>query len=246
MGHGPDSALAIHARPRNTYLVVQVTKMTAPKSTTRERIIQAAIELFYAHGYAGTGMAEILRKADANSGSFYYFFTGKEDLLLAVLDWYRHNLGPALLAPVFKQSKDPVQRIFLLLGKYRQNILATGFAFGCPLGRLALEIEPERREVHDKIAANFTGWSRAVEQLVAEARAAGRLPEHCNLRQLSRFVLTVMEGGVMQARSYQCIEPFDDCIDQLRVYFKALEDSRPKQINRSHKPGRPRAKRRRR
>lgn len=211
--------------------------MAAPKSTTRERIIQAAVELFYAHGYAGTGMAEILKKADANSGSFYFFFTSKEDLLMAVLDWYQQNLGPVLLGPVFKQSKDPIKRIFLLLEKYRQNVVFTEFAFGCPLGRLALEIEPDRRAVHDKIAANFTGWSRAVEELLAEAKAAGRLPEDCDLRQLSRFVLTVMEGGVMQARSYQCIEPFDDCIAQLRVYFKTLEASKDKPANHARKPG---------
>ena len=190
------------------------------RSTTRERIVRSAVELFYAHGYAGTGIAEILDKAKANSGSFYFFFTSKEDLLLAVLDWYLENLRPVLLDPIFKQSKNPLERIFLLLEKYRTNVLATGFAFGCPLGRLALEIEPDRRLVHDKIAANFTGWSRAVEELIQQAHA--KLPESCNPRQLSRLVLTVMEGAVMQARSYQCIEPFDDCIGQLREYFRAL------------------------
>jgi TetR/AcrR family transcriptional regulator, transcriptional repressor for nem operon len=189
--------------------------------STRDRIIHAAVELFYAHGYAGTGMAELLKKAGANSGSFYFFFTGKEDLLMAVLDWYLANLRPVLLEPVFRKSKDPVRRIFLLLGKYRENILATHFAFGCPLGRLALEIEPDRRPVHDKIAANFTGWSRAVEELLKQA--GPRLPRSCDLRQLSRLVLTVMEGAVMQARSYQFIEPFDDCIAQLRAYFDMLE-----------------------
>ena len=194
------------------------------KPATRDRIIQAAIELFYAHGYAGTGMAEILKKAQANSGSFYFFFTSKEELLQAVLDWYLENLKPALLDPVFKKSSDPIERIFLLLDQYRQNVLFTEFAFGCPIGRLALEIEPDRRSVHDKIAANFTGWSKAVEALLLQAR--DRLPGDCDLRQLSRFVLTAMEGAVMQARSYQCIEPFDDCIAQLRSYFNLLEKTR--------------------
>lgn len=197
--------------------------MPALKPSTRERILQAAIELFWAHGYAGTGMAEVLKKAEANSGSFYFFFTSKEDLLMAVLEWYQQNLGPVLLEPVFKQTKDPIRRIFLLLEKYRQNVLMTEFAFGCPLGRLALEIESDRRLVHDKIAANFTGWARAVEELLKEAVAQGRLPADCQVRQLSRFVLTVMEGAVMQARSYQLIEPFDDCISQLRIHFRQLE-----------------------
>jgi len=201
----------------------------AAVTNTRERILQAALELFYQHGYAGTGMAEILKKADANSGSFYFFFTGKEDLLQAVLDWYLENLYPVLLEPVFSLSNDPIERIFLLLDKYRQSVVATEFAFGCPLGRLALEIEPDRRLVHDKIAANFTGWARAVEELLQQAK--DRLAADCDLRQLSRFVLTVMEGAVMQARSYRCIEPFDDCVAQLRVHFSALQkagESEPK------------------
>jgi AcrR family transcriptional regulator len=204
----------------------------SPKTSTRERILQAAIELFYAHGYAGAGMAEILKKANANSGSFYFFFTGKEDLLMAVLDWYQKNLEPVLLEPVFKKSKDPIRRIFLLLEKYRQNVLFTQFAFGCPIGRLALEIEPDRRLVHDRIAANFTGWAGAAEALLGEAVRQGRLPKDSDLRQLSRFVLTVMEGAVMQARSYQSIEPFDDCIAQLRVHFQQLEiAAKPKSGN---------------
>ena len=180
-------------------------------------------------------MAEILSKAKANSGSFYFFFTGKEDLLVAVLDWYLANLRPVLLEPVFQRSKDPIERIFLLLEKYRENILLTEFAFGCPLGRLALEIEPDRRVVHDKIAANFTGWARAVEELLQQAK--DKLPPDCDLRQLSRFVLTVMEGAVMQARSYQCIEPFDDCIAQLRTHFDALlaRERPPKRAPRPHK-----------
>jgi len=218
--------------------------MAAPKTNTRERIIQAAVELFYAHGYAGTGLAEILAKARANSGSFYFFFTGKEDLLMAVLEWYQQNLNPALLAPVFRRSRDPIERVFLLLEKYRRNVLATDFAFGCPLGRLALEIEPDRRGIHDRIAANFTGWARAVEQLLEEARSAGRLPADCSARQLSRLVLSVMEGGVMQARSYQCIEPFDDGIHQLRAYVKSLEDSQKKPNTRPRRAGASRAGRR--
>ena len=115
------------------------------------------------------------------------------------------------------------------------NILLTEFAFGCPLGRLALEIEPDRRVVHDKIAANFTGWARAVEELLQQAK--DKLPPDCDLRQLSRFVLTVMEGAVMQARSYQCIEPFDDCIAQLRTHFDALlaRERPPKRAPRPHK-----------
>ena len=52
---------------------------------TRERIVEAARQLFFKQGYAATGVAEILKAAEANSGSLYHFFPSKEDLLVAVL-----------------------------------------------------------------------------------------------------------------------------------------------------------------
>jgi len=42
--------------------------------------------------------------------------------------------------------------------------------------------------------------------------------------QLARFVLTVMEGGLMQARAAGELRPFDESVAQLRAYFDALEE----------------------
>ena len=53
-------------------------------SGTRERIVEAARYLFWEKGYAATGLAEILARADANSGSFYHFFDSKDAVLRTV------------------------------------------------------------------------------------------------------------------------------------------------------------------
>src|SRR5271170_2030600 len=75
--------------------------MTSPGAvlSTRERLIFAAIELFWEKGYANTSMSDLLTRANANSGSFYHFFPSKEDLLIAVLDRYLILLHPAMLGP---------------------------------------------------------------------------------------------------------------------------------------------------
>ena len=192
-----------------------------PIGSTRERIVQAAIHLFYEKGFAATGMAELLAKADANSGSFYHFFESKEDLLLAVLDWYEAGLEPVLLDPVRAQTTDPIERVFALLQGYRDRILMTEFAFGCPIGRLAMEIDPSRREVHRKLAVNFENWAAAVSSFLADA--GDRLPPDVDLKKLGQFALTVMEGGVMQSRSHRSIEPFDASVEQLRDYIGRLQ-----------------------
>jgi TetR/AcrR family transcriptional repressor of nem operon len=201
--------------------------MPRPASTTRDRIILAAVELFYTQGYEATGMAQILAKSRANSGSFYFFFKSKEQLLDAILDWYLANLEPIILHPVVSATTDPVERIFLLLDGYRQKILITNFTFTCPIGRLALEIDPGRRQIHNKIAANFNGWTAAVRQWLQED--AHRFPAGTDFNQLSQFVLTVMEGGVMQSRAHRSIVPFDSSVEQLRHHLDHLQLAGKKQ-----------------
>lgn len=190
------------------------------RTSTRDRIVEAALYLFWLQGYAGTGLAEILARAKANAGSFYYFFKTKEELLLAVLDLYVRTLMPVVVQPVLSQISDPIERVFGILDFYRRNLLATGCTYGCPIGRLALEIPEEQHRIHKRLADNFDGWTAAVQSCLQEASA--RLPEETNLETLSKFVLTVMEGGVMQSRAHRAIEPFDASVEHLRSYFQLL------------------------
>ena len=196
----------------------------ARSKSTRERIIEAALYLFWLQGYAATGIAEILKRAKANSGSFYYFFKTKEELLLAVLELYVRSLGPVVVEPVFSQIEDPVERVFGILDFYRRNLIATGCSYGCPIGRLALEIPEEQFRVHKRLADNFDGWTAAVESCLEAARE--RFPRDTDLPSLAKFVLTVMEGGVMQARAHRAIGPFDASVAHLRNYFQLLVAAR--------------------
>jgi len=180
----------------------------------------AALELFWEKGFGETSLAEVIARAKVHPGSLYHYFKTKEGLLIAALERLSEMLYPALLAPAWEKVDDPLERIFALLGRYREAILATNFAYGCPVGRLAVEISPGMVEAHGKIAANFEGWSRAVRECLVAA--GDRLPSGTDLTGLSRFVLTVMEGGVMQARSYRSIEPFDQSVAQLREYMNRL------------------------
>src|SRR5437773_12120 len=94
-------------------------------NTTRTRLLDAARYLFWEKGFAATGMAEILERAGANSGSFYHFFNSKEALLLAVLDSYLEGLEPVIVGPAFAQHDDPIERIFAILRGYRERLVET-------------------------------------------------------------------------------------------------------------------------
>ena len=188
---------------------------------TRDRLVQAAMRLFWEKGYGSTSIADVLQAAKVNSGSLYHFFPGKQDLLLAVLARCREGLRPMLLAPAWEGVADPVERVFALLARYRQSVVDTDCTYGCPIGSLALEIHEPDPPVREALAANFSGWTDAIQECLD---AAGPLlPKTANRRELAELVLTTMEGAVMQARTYRDVGYFDRSVRQLRNYFDLLQ-----------------------
>jgi AcrR family transcriptional regulator len=186
---------------------------------TRTRIVEAAMELFWLKGYGSTSIADILSRSQINSGSLYYFFPGKQDVLIAVLEAYRDGIKPMLLEPAWDGVDDPVDRVFALLGRYRRALVESDCTYGCPIGSLALELHEPDPPVRDLIAANFRGWIDGVEDCLAQVR--DRFPRDSDLRALAELALNVMEGGVMQARTFRDIGPFDRAVGQFRAHVEA-------------------------
>jgi AcrR family transcriptional regulator len=192
-----------------------------PDHATRTRILHTAFTLFHEQGYHATGISTILREAGINAGSLYHFFPSKESLLIGVLEFALVFLRPAVMDPAEKRTEDPIGRIFGLLQQYREGMEAKGCKMGCPVGNLALEVADDNAPARRLIHQNFENWALAVKKWLDDA--GNRLPSDIDRVQLARFILTVMEGGLMQARAAGNLGPFDDSVAQLRAYFDALE-----------------------
>lgn len=187
---------------------------------TRQRILLTAMELFWEKGYLSTSVSDILSRSQVHSGSLYHFFPGKQDVLVGVLELYRDGIGDMLLAPNWEGVDDPIDKIFALLAGYRTHLIVTDCTYGCPIGSLALEIHEPDPVVRELMAANFTNWSTAIAGCIDAAN--DRMPPGTDAQALGEFVLTVMEGAVMQARTYRDIGYFDRNIAVLRDYITSL------------------------
>ena len=137
-----------------------------------------------------------------------------------MLEAYRDGIEEWLLAPAWSGVDDPVERIFALLNAYRTMLVTSDCTYGCPIGSLALELHEPDPAIRELLAANFENWTVAIHRCLD---AAGeRLPASVDRRRLAEFVLTVMEGAVMQARTYRDIGYFDRNIAMLRDQFDLM------------------------
>src|SRR5947208_8051787 len=71
-----------------------------PPKTGRERMVAAAIELFYRHGFGAVGVDQVIAAAGVTKSTFYKHFEGKDDLMVAAVkrrdEWESQAWGRAV------------------------------------------------------------------------------------------------------------------------------------------------------
>jgi AcrR family transcriptional regulator len=161
---------------------------------TRERLVEAGRELFGQHGYDGTSIEAILKRAGVRRGALYHHFESKKALFDAVLDRVVSDTARAAADDARAQS-DPVESL----------------RAGCHAW-LRMAIDPAIQRIALLDSPAVVGWTRWRElderyilgglrrnlELIAEA---GRLPSD-NLDLLAHMVLAaVNEAALMIARA---------------------------------------------
>jgi AcrR family transcriptional regulator len=77
------------------------------RALTRERLLDAAAEVFAARGFAGASLEEIADVAGFSRGAVYSNFAGKDELFSAVMA-RRREARYRVVAEVFKENPDPI------------------------------------------------------------------------------------------------------------------------------------------
>ncbi len=190
------------------------------RGKTREQLLASAAGLFHRQGFAATGMAQILEHSGTGSGSLYHFFKNKEDLLQGVLEHYAQRFEVEIAAPA-RQHADPIERLFAILGFYQLMLEQTSCQLGCPIGNLAGELADSHDSVREGLARLFALWRSEIKACLDAAQ--DRLAHGTDTEALAMLVLSVMEGGVMQARVERSLRPFENSVAMLRDYLNRLQ-----------------------
>ncbi|MGV8996158.1 MAG: TetR/AcrR family transcriptional regulator [Parvibaculaceae bacterium] len=89
------------------------------ESSTRERILEAALELFGEHGFAGTSMRMLARATSLRESSIYNHFSGKEGLYQCVMEqWGPAEFVERLKSAEYKALANDPRALFQLCCKH--------------------------------------------------------------------------------------------------------------------------------
>ncbi|WP_347245033.1 TetR family transcriptional regulator C-terminal domain-containing protein [Thermogutta sp.] len=126
-------------------------------------------------------------------GSLYYYFPGKDDLGLAVLERAKKRflatLDELLAAPTPAQSLE--QFFDFVLNKHRSE----RFAGGCLFGNTALEMSDVNSRFAESVAELFQEWIGRLAKVIRAGQAAGQFRADIPAEDLAEVIVSTIEGG---------------------------------------------------
>jgi AcrR family transcriptional regulator len=133
----------------------------------RTRIIEAADQLFYKHGYNQTSFSDIADITGIPRGNFYYYFKTKDDILAAVVEARVRQYQEALLS-CDDATENPAERLHAfidIMAGSENSVVDTG----CPIGSLCVELAKDTEALQSKSREVFVllrGWmNRQFEEI---------------------------------------------------------------------------------
>ncbi|GGC90140.1 TetR/AcrR family transcriptional regulator [Undibacterium terreum] len=177
------------------------------KQNVRDLIFEAGMNSFHGMGFNACSVQDITSAAGVPKGSFYNHFDSKEALGAEIVDRYRENSKLAVL--LADQSVAPGRRLQEYFTALNQRYGKSQFARGCLLGNFGMELSDQSELIREHTAAAFAQWSSELESVVAEAQAAGEMPDELSAAELASFLLNSWEGAVMRAKIDKSRTPLD-------------------------------------
>lgn len=195
---------------------------TATQHDSKTKLLDAALQVIRAKGYAATTVEDICNQAGVTKGSFFHHFKSKDDLALSTTaHWEAMTEGFFATAP-YHNPDDPLDR---LLGyvKFRGAILTGELPdYTCLLGTLVQETYATHPDIR---AACDRGMSRHVAELTRDVVAAKKLyapKARWSAESVGYFIQSVLQGSFVFAKAKQSPDVVRDNLDHLQRYLESL------------------------
>ena len=165
------------------------------RPSSRDRMIEAAIDLLRAYGLKGAGINDVIAASGAPRGSLYHFVPdGKLQMAREALSVHGDRMA-AFIDEALAGKRAGPQKVAALFEAFARRAEETQFSRSCPFGCVALDLDDETEDLREVVAQGFDTWRGLIAshfQAELGARAAA---------EFAGLVLTGIEGAYVRARA---------------------------------------------
>jgi TetR/AcrR family transcriptional repressor of lmrAB and yxaGH operons len=169
--------------------------------SSRQRMIDATIELMRTSGLSGAGINEIVRESAAPKGSVYHFFPGgKQQIVSEALADYSPRVM-RFMEDALGGGKSASRKVRRLFDAFAQRVEGADFRKSCAFGAVCLDLDVELEALRLAVEGAFEDWVALIARHIdlGDARRS---------RSFAGLALTAIEGAYIRARAERSSRAF--------------------------------------
>jgi len=179
--------------------IIEKPSRGRPRAFDREQALQKALSLFWAHGYEGTSLSELLAVMEIAPPSLYAAFGSKEALYLEAIELYLRGPG-SFFACAMQEESNTLAFIRRVLTEAAKEFTSSSHPPGCIIISGLMNCAAAHQKIAEHLANLRMALIEAIEQRLGQGVAEGALPSGANCQQIARFYGSVIQGMSIQAR----------------------------------------------
>jgi AcrR family transcriptional regulator len=201
-------------------------RRTREPDVTRGKLLTAAFEEIYRHGFQAASLDRILTGAGVTKGALYHHFPDKAALGYAVVE--EIVKGPVLdvYLRTLENSADPLSALQDVLHRRADDFAAGGVELGCPLNNLAQEMSPLDETFRLRVAEALEAWTAGYARALERAKALGVVRPDVNPAQVAAFIVAAVEGSFGMAKNAKSVATLRSNLDTLVSFLDTLRPAR--------------------
>ena len=160
------------------------------KELTHDRIVDVAARALRRNGYAGVGVAEVMKEAGLTHGGFYAHFASRDALLVEAMQRAGRDSAAVVAERIARRQADGAGPFAALVDVYLSDEHLGAAEFGCPVAALASEMPRQSGDVGEaarlRVATLVDRVRRALPEGADPAQAGAAAGAMVGAMQLAR------------------------------------------------------------
>ncbi|MDG1234179.1 MAG: TetR/AcrR family transcriptional regulator [Pseudomonadales bacterium] len=167
------------------------------RAASTEAVLNAARQLFVAHGYEYTSMSQIARAAGLTKGAIYFYFKDKAQLLDRLLDESERTSFNPIIDTVTESPASPTERLVLFVNAVAQLGVDHRDQLLLPV-LMAVEFSASDNEAASRLQTIYARWTAMLETVIVEGQSQGEFDPSLDAPNTAITLVALVDGLLLQ------------------------------------------------
>lgn len=193
------------------------------RSSTKDKILVAAMNVIRAQGYAATTVDDLCQEAGVTKGAFFHHFESKEDLAVAAAQYWSEVTGSLFARASYHGIQDPLDRLLGYVEFRKQLLRGDVPEFTCLVGTMVQEAYGSNPAIREACQKSIFGHAETLVSVIDQAKTHYSPKAAWSSQHLALHIQAVIQGSFIVAKagndSYLAAESLDHLYRYIQLLF---------------------------